>query len=361
MPKKKNKNNGRDVAEDFDVMLADFRAADLTNAPSKEVPPITADNTPPVKAAKAQAPKKLVPQSTMFAAIRAGDLTRLRRWHRSGVEMSGDNLCMAAALGQLVVARCMIEEFGADVNKAAQDGVFPVYVASLNGHLDFVRFVVKMFGANVNKTNFEGATPLIGVAELGLLDMIRCLVKELGASVDLRRHDDGMTALMIAAHHGQVDTVRCLVKEFGADVSIATREGDSALIVAAQNGHLDVVQCLVNELDADVNFTTLDGRTALMVASHGKHGKVIRWLMKHGADPSATCMRGNAADASRDGGAPIAQTEYLEAKAHCSNPGCDGAGLKKCTGCKQARYCGQTCQLAHWKAHKANCNARQML
>jgi hypothetical protein len=27
----------------------------------------------------------------------------------------------------------------------------------------------------------------------------------------------------------------------------------------------------------------------------------------------------------------------------------------KCTGCKQARYCGKVCQLAHWKAHKSDC------
>jgi hypothetical protein len=40
---------------------------------------------------------------------------------------------------------------------------------------------------------------------------------------------------------------------------------------------------------------------------------------------------------------------------HCSNPACAGAGIKKCTGCKEVRYCGQECQLAHWPAHKADC------
>jgi hypothetical protein len=30
-------------------------------------------------------------------------------------------------------------------------------------------------------------------------------------------------------------------------------------------------------------------------------------------------------------------------------------GIKRCPACKQARYCGEPCQYAHWKAHKANC------
>jgi hypothetical protein len=93
------------------------------------------------------------------------------------------------------------------------------------------------------------------------------------------------------------------------------------------------------------------------MASQGKHGKVIKLLLKLGADAQASSSHGTAAQFSKDWGAPIAQTQYLEAKAHCSNPGCDGAGLKKCTVCKQARYCGQTCQLAHWKVHKADCKA----
>jgi hypothetical protein len=68
-------------------------------------------------------------------------------------------------------------------------------------------------------------------------------------------------------------------------------------------------------------------------------------------------MFGTAADVSKWFDAPAALTEYLEAKQHCSNPGCSGAGLKKCTGCKQARYCKQACQLAHWPAHKVECKA----
>jgi hypothetical protein len=62
-----------------------------------------------------------------------------------------------------------------------------------------------------------------------------------------------------------------------------------------------------------------------------------------------------AAYLSKHAGASAEQTAYLLAKTHCSNTGCSGAGIMKCTRCKQARYCGEPCQLAHWKAHKAEC------
>jgi hypothetical protein len=58
---------------------------------------------------------------------------------------------------------------------------------------------------------------------------------------------------------------------------------------------------------------------------------------------------------SRHLGPSFEQTAFLEAKIHCSTPGCSCAGLLKCTACRQVWYCGETCQLAHWKAHKADC------
>jgi hypothetical protein len=94
-----------------------------------------------------------------------------------------------------------------------------------------------------------------------------------------------------------------------------------------------------------------------MAASAGKHTVVVTWLVKAGADTQATSalFDNSAAVLSSHVGASAEQTAYLEAKTHCSNTDCSGAGLKKCPACKQARYCGEPCQLAHWKAHKADC------
>jgi ankyrin repeat protein len=386
MPKNDEKNSQREVADDFDNMLAGFRAADLANVPLHQVPLIAPADTA-ADAARTQAPDVTVPKATIFSAIRDGDVTRLRRWHRLGHRYSVDMVCEAAELGSIAMMRCLVEELGADVNGANSDGQTPILLASLKGHVNLVRFLAVTLCADVNKAARSGATPLLCAAQNGYLELVQCLIQELGADVyqtsvigstplrmaaqfghlnvllnesyaDVNQvSHDGSTPMNYASEDGHLSMVRYLGKVHGADVNIADANGATALIFAAQNGHLEVVKCLVNELGADVNLAAHDGHTALMMASLNKSDKVVRWLVRNGANVQAATIHGTAVDASRYVGAPIAQTEYLEAKAHCSNPGCSGAGLKKCTGCKQARYCGQTCQLAHWKAHKADCNA----
>jgi hypothetical protein len=157
-------------------------------------------------------------------------------------------------------------------------------------------------------------------------------------------------------HERNLAIARCLGKEAGIDVNNAGQEGVTPLYIAAQKGHLDVVRCLIGVLGADANQARKNGVTPLMVAANMKDQKVIAYLLKHGADPQHSHPEyGTAADFSKYFGYPDEQTAYLQAKTHCSKPGCAGAGHKKCTSCKQARCCGQQCQLAHWPAHKAEC------
>jgi ankyrin repeat protein len=252
--------------------------------------------------------------------------------------------------------RLLVKELGADVNKAGHDGGTPLFIAVQEGHLAVVRCLVDELGADVNLTMDDGGTPLHIAAQHGHLAVVRYLVRDLGADVNLAAQD-GATPLLVAAQNGHLDVVICLGKEFGANADVALLNGTTLFQLAAFNGHLlDVVQFLVGKLGADVNQTSPDGRTALGYASAGKHRSIAAWLIKKGANPQASAPAyGNAADVSRRHGASASQIAYLEAKMHCSNPGCNGAGLKKCTGCKQARYCGQDCQLAHWPVHKADC------
>jgi ankyrin repeat protein len=213
---------------------------------------------------------------------------------------------------------------------------------------------VKDLGADVNQAGKEGFTPLIVASAKGARATIMYLVKELGADVN-KQDGNGATPLRITTELGQIDSMRCLVKECGANVNLGGIDGCTPLLIAAQIGNLSAVQCLVKELGADIDQDDKRGGTPLMAASNRNHPTVVKWLIKAGADPQAAASWGTAADLSKKAGASAEQTAYLEAKTHCSKPDCSGAGILKCTGCKSARCCGESCQLAHWMAHMADC------
>jgi hypothetical protein len=318
MPPKNKKNGKRQEAEvasaqtdeDFDDMLAEVMAADLTTftgdstssssiTTSATTPQAlssasnTANSTPGATASSSSSSSSTsrpeVSEAIISDAVRAGDLTRLRRWGQLGVRCDfARPLCLAAMLGNVAVVECLIKEIGAEVDRVYEGGASPIHVA---------------------------------------------------------------------AQEGKLDVVLCLVKEFGADANRPNNRGVTPMCAAAMNGHLDVVCCLVRDFGADLNHADKGGSTALMAASYGKHAELVKWLVKEGADPLKEMYGGGsrAADLSRVIGASVEQTAYLEAKTHCSNTSCSGAGIMKCTGCMQARYCKEECQQAHWQAHKADC------
>jgi ankyrin repeat protein len=175
-------------------------------------------------------------------------------------------------MGHEHVVRCLVKEFGADVNQAGQSGDYPLYAAAYGGHEHNLRCLLGVCGANVNQPN-----------------------------------DGGATALYVAAQKEHERVMRCLVKEFGADVNQAGRDGSSPL-----------------------NQARRDGSSPLMTAAENKHDEVAVWLIEHGANSQASHPRGfTAADISKKYRAPADQTAYLEARTHCARPGCEGTGLKK--------------------------------
>jgi ankyrin repeat protein len=215
----------------------------------------------------------------------------------------------------------LVKELGADVNKAMQKGLTPLYIAAENGHLAVVRLLVAEFGADVNQAANDGATPLC-----------------------------------IAALNGHLAVIRLLVEELGADVNKAVHNGTTPLHIAAKTGNLDVVRCMVKELGADINKARQDGVTPLMVTARFERADVVTFLIKYGANvQDSSHSFGTAADISKKYATPGKQTEYLEARTRCAKPDCDGAGVKKCAGCLKVYYCTRECQLAHWPAHKAEC------
>jgi hypothetical protein len=194
--------------------------------------------------------------------------------------------------------------------------------------------------------------------------ILQFLVKVLGANINTSSEFEGKTAFSVAAslHHFALMTY--MVKELGVNVDYPFADGRSCLHMAISEKDFSLVRKLV-ELGADVNFIARGGRTPLWAAARAMEPTTARFLLRHGADPQAeTETEGTPAWIAKNvyGEEGTLLTAYLRAKEHCSNPGCSGAGLKKCQGCKQARYCGNlseaghtACQLAHWEAHKSEC------
>jgi ankyrin repeat protein len=355
------------TSDDFDDMLADLRAADVTaeaaTSSGRSASSNNSSSTTPTTSSSTtnQASTVITGEVSEEALVQAcvrGDLSQLRRWARRGIRVtSAEPLCNAVSYGNFEVAHYLVRELGADVNEASAQGFGPLCIAAHAGNLRMVKYLAVDLGADVNQTGKEGHMPLFVAAQLGHLAVMRYLVKELGADIN-RSNNAGFSPLFTAVQGGKLKVVRYLVKELGANVNQTNNAGYSPLYFAVLEGNLEMVQCLVEELGAYVNLVVEHGITPLMVAAEHMHPKVVRYLLTHGADTQALYNgMGTAADVSRIFGAPAEQTAYLAARTHCANPGCTKAGLKKCERCLQAYFCGSACIRAHWPAHKVECTA----
>jgi hypothetical protein len=296
----------------------------------------------------------------MIQACKRNDLPQLRKWGRQGVRVKPKTWGLHW-VANLDVLRCLVKELGLDVNEEMELGeeeeasMTLLLGAILRNDFSLAQCLCKELRADVNKANRNGFTPLIAAAENGNLHIVQFLAAQPGADVNVG-DKVGNTALHQAVGNEHLAVVRCLAKDFNANVNAPNITGCTVLFRAVEKGNLEMVRLLIGELGANVNHADKAGLTPLMYAAFNKYEKVAKYLIKHGANPQTSSNDvGMAADVSKLYGAPTKQTAYFEAKTHCTNLDCSGAGLMKCTGCKQARYCGSQCQLAHWKAHKADC------
>jgi ankyrin repeat protein len=406
MPKhhKKGETKGKkvdaaiaDADDDFDNILAELQASDLTNIIATTITTTTSASSNRRSSSTSSTSSGLPPRAEVTEAMIVqasvrGDVAQLWRWAKRGVRVGSTKPLSGAVLKNHIAAvRCLVKELGADSNQVDDLAGTPLTIAALNGNVRMIRLLVKELGADFKRANKAGDNFLLFAARHGQLAVMRCLVKELCADVN-QANNLGSSPLYIAAQEGNLEVVQCLSTELGADVNILTKDGCTPLDIAALSGHLAVVVCLVKdagadvdrvdarrgstpllraalignlevvqclvEIGADVNFAAEDGGRPLMIAAQRMQHKVVRYLLKQGADPQVLHDGlGTAADISEYVNAPGEETAYLEARTHCANPGCTNAGLKKCERCLQVYFCGSACIRAHWPAHKTECKA----
>ena len=116
---------------------------------------------------------------------------------------------MACERGDFDAARLLLDT-GADVNRADEYGMTPLYIACAKGHVNVARLLLDN-GAAVDRANsFNGWTPLFIACWNGRVAAARLLLEK-GAEVD-RTNEDGETALDAAKYQGHSAVVALLKK-----------------------------------------------------------------------------------------------------------------------------------------------------
>ena len=224
-------------------------------------------------------------------------------------EVGATILHRVAGKGDTTTVKDLIQ-WGAQVDKANNNGSPPLFTAAYKGHPDTVQALIDR-GANVNQVRTtDGCTALMEAASKGHTATVQTLIDR-GAKVNQRRTGMGYAALMAAALKGRTDTVQTLIDR-GANINQAANNGWTALVGAAFNGRTDTVQTLI-DLGANVNqgtplikaaYTgrtntvqtliargakvnqgrTTDGYTALMAAAQNGHTATVQMLIDRGAN-----------------------------------------------------------------------------
>ena len=194
-------------------------------------------------------------------------------------------LLQAAAEGQEVVVRLLLEK-GADVeSKEGRYGGTPLSCAAGNGHEAVVKLLLEK-GADVESKGGwdDGRTPLTWAAEQGHEAVVKLLLEK-GADVESKGDDwYGQRPLSWAARHGHEAVVKLLLEK-GADVESKDRSGGRPLSWAARHGHEAVVKLLLEKgADVESKDDHRSGRTPLSWAAEHGHEAVVKLLLEKGAD-----------------------------------------------------------------------------
>lgn len=164
----------------------------------------------------------------------------------------GDAVMAAAAAGDDKSIQ-ILAEAGADVKRAAKNGMTALMSAAGKGSLSATELLISL-GADVNASTAE--TYAVGKNSV----------------------PKGTTALMLAAHGGHGDVAELLIAN-GADVNASDGETHiDALFLAAEAGHLPVVKLLIQS-GANV-FAETKMSTALCVAKHYGHVDAARAIQE---------------------------------------------------------------------------------
>lgn len=236
-------------------------------------------------------------------------------------------LQLAAAKGQLVVAKYLLDH-GADVDGRSQSSApTPLAEAADKGHKAMVELLLSR-GADVNgkggylnplyqavfrgfkevvdvllankadvNARANGECPLIAAVTQRRTSLVPVLLEH-GADVN-STNSSGDTPLHLAAAFDNVEAAKILL-DAKANIEARASNGNTPLAAAAQNGMAKAVALLLDS-GASVDATNNQNKTPLLLAASGPPGMNFRWesyadvarvLLEHHADPNHQDAKG---------------------------------------------------------------------
>ena len=157
------------------------------------------------------------------------------------------------------------------IDKANDNGLWPLEVSALNGNVEVCRLLLK-YGANPNLPDRESVlTPLDRAAWNGSMEIVKMMVEGYGAKSDCAVYD--------AAFKGNADVVSYLIDKWNFDVNHVDAKYGTLLIKAAAGGHTQLCKILVGK-GAKVDFVPeASWFTPLERAVMGGHKDVVEYLL----------------------------------------------------------------------------------
>lgn len=121
--------------------------------------------------------------------------------------------------------------------------------------------------------------------------------------------------------------------------------------------HAAVALCALSDSSAQhgAAIVAAGGKEALQQLQQGSPHEQVQ---RAAGEALASLQRGAQAEAAADEQAVQAAT--ASAPRVCAAEGCDSTEhLRRCGGCRTARYCSEACKNKHWRAHKTECRRLQ--
>ena len=226
--------------------------------------------------------------SPLLAALLRGNITSAEKLLRPDTtnRARDDGLTpiyLASLKGYTDFVKLLLHN-GAHVNVVLSiNGNTPLFIASENNHTGIVNLLLKVPGIDVNSKNNSDETPLFIASQKGHLDIVNELLIHRASTESHSKN--GMTPLMTAIENDRSRVVEMLLMS-GAAVDAADIYGDTPLSIASRKGQLEVVRRLLAR-GAAVDTADNKGVTPLNIASRDGHLEVVRELLARGADVNA--------------------------------------------------------------------------